>query len=101
MFKKRKKTQPLTTRRRVPLSTGGFIEIEPGYDGIPGSGYIRIHLGIPESGHNLDETFKYVRYGTDIANFDLLLEISNACMKLAGNVWMETDFDQPTISIKA
>jgi hypothetical protein len=85
MFGKRRKTQPLSSRQRVPLSTGGFVEIEPSYQGVPDSGYVRIHLGIPENAHDLDETFKYVRHGYNADNFKLLLELRDAIDTLVRN----------------
>jgi hypothetical protein len=68
------------TTRRIDLSTGGFIEIVK--DGIPNTSYIRIHLGIQAHPHDLDETYKYVRYGTDYETLWLLRELRTALGEL-------------------
>src|SRR5207244_759721 len=59
----RGRTFRTATRHRSALSTGGFIEIVR--DNTPNTSYIRIHLGQPKHPQDLDETYKYVRYGKD------------------------------------
>jgi hypothetical protein len=78
--------QPGTVRgyiRRVDLSTGGFIEIVE--DCTYNTSYIRIHLGQPKHSHDLDETYKYVRYGTDREAIRLLRELHKALTALVNN----------------
>ena len=67
---------------RANLTTGGFVEIERSNDSKAGIGYVRIHLGKPTRVHSLDETYKYVHYGTNGDNLSLLTEISIAVMVL-------------------
>lgn len=82
MFRKKKKVQITGDNRRVNLSTGGFVEIEQEYWHVPGSGYVRIHLRKPAHPHDLDETFKYVRYGHEVDNLNLLIELRDALITL-------------------
>lgn len=65
---------------RIALSTGGFIEIVE--DSIPNTSFVRIHLGQPKHPHDLSETYKYVRYGTDKEAVWLLRELRTAMTKL-------------------
>ncbi len=65
-------------RSRIGLTTGGFVEIELSNDHKNGIGFVRIHLGKPKRVHYLDETYKYVRYGINRDNLDLLIELRNA-----------------------
>jgi hypothetical protein len=68
------------TTHRIALTTGGFIEIVK--DCIPNISYIRIHLGQPKRPHDLTETYKYVRYGTDKETVWLLRELRTAMAEL-------------------
>jgi hypothetical protein len=65
---------------RIALTTGGFIEIVE--ESIPNMSYIRIHLGQPKRPHDLTETYKYVRYGTDKETVWLLRELRTALTDL-------------------
>src|SRR5689334_13914 len=65
---------------RIALTTGGFIEIVEDY--IPNSSYIHIQLGQPKASHDLAETYKYVRYGTDKETVWLLRELRTATAEL-------------------
>jgi hypothetical protein len=65
---------------RIALTTGGFIEIVE--ESIPNTSYIRIHLGQPKRPHDLTETYKYVRYGTDKETVWLLRELRSAVAAL-------------------
>lgn len=67
-------------RIRIDLTTGGFVEIEQhcNRNRHDNSEYIRIHLSTPKRVHYLDETYKYVYYGTHDDNFKLLKELRDA-----------------------
>ncbi len=67
-------------KHRIALSTGGFIEVV--WECIPNIAYIRIHLGQPKHQHDLDETYKYVRYGSDKETVWLLRELRSALADL-------------------
>jgi hypothetical protein len=65
---------------RITLTTGGFIEIV--WECMPNMAYIRIHLGVPDHPHDLNETYKYVHYGTDKETVWLLRELRAALTEL-------------------
>jgi hypothetical protein len=74
-----KKSRQIRTHR-IALTTGGFIEIVEDY--IPNTSYIHIQLGQPKHPHELTETYKYVRYGTDKETVWLLREQRTALKEL-------------------
>ena len=67
-------------RHRIALTTGGFIEMVR--DSLQNRAYIRIHLGVPAHPHDLNEAYKYVRYGTDKEAVWLLRELRDALTEL-------------------
>ena len=69
-------------KTRVDLFTGGFVEFEEHFDNHDQTSYIRIHLGKPMRVRYLDETYKYVHYGTYKENHRLLRELREALTKL-------------------